>query len=70
MNMNRLKTSIRFILILLTITIFSALLIALYNRLCVKSDRSVKADAMGTDISNSTISDGSDNSDCPNSSYG
>lgn len=70
MNMRRSKTSIRLILILLTITIFSALLIALYNRLCVKSDRSVKADATGTDISNSTISDGSDNSDCPNSSYG
>jgi hypothetical protein len=67
MNMRRSKTSIRLILILLTITIFSALSITLYSHLCVKSDRSVKTDAAGTDISNSTISDGSDNSDSPDS---
>ena len=68
MNMRRLKTSINLILILLTITIFSALSITLYSRLCVKSDLSVKANATGTDISNSTTSDGSDNSDSPNNS--
>lgn len=71
MNMHRLKASIKLILILLTITIFSALSITLYSRLCVKSDWSAKANATGTDISNSTISDGSDssnNSDSPDSS--
>ena len=68
MNMHRLKASIKLILILLTITIFSALSITLYSRLCVKSDRSAKANSTGTDISNSTISDGSDSSNNSDSS--
>lgn len=61
--MRRLKTSIKLILILLTITIFSVLSITLYSHLCVKSDRSINANATISDSSNSTIPDGSDNSD-------
>lgn len=68
MNMRRLKTSIKLILILLTITIFSVLSITLYSHLCVKSDRSINANATISDSSNSTIPDGSDNSNNPDDS--
>lgn len=66
--MRRLKTSIKLILILLTITIFSVLSITLYSHLCVKSDRSINANATISDSSNSTIPDGSDNSNNPDDS--
>lgn len=66
--MRRLKTSIKLILILLTITIFSVLSITLYSHLCVKSDRSINANATISDSSNSTIQDGSDNSNNPDDS--
>lgn len=66
--MRRLKTSIKLILILLTITIFSVLSITLYSRLCVKSDKSINANATISDSSNSTIPDGSDNSNNPDDS--
>lgn len=68
MNMRRLKTSTKLILILLTITIFSVLSITLYSHLCVKSDRSINANATISDSSNSTIPDGSNNSNNPDDS--